>query len=104
MSLTTSPSGCAVSNSCMMRRRGSVPRAENMSAYLATRSPDLPEGEGLLVAAMLRYYQNYGLCQADSSSPGFAGPIRVQAPEPHGLRGSAGKLTAECCLLYSGSR
>src|SRR6188768_3680930 len=32
ISPTTSPSGCAESRSCMMRSRGSVPMAENMSA------------------------------------------------------------------------
>src|SRR6185437_15335791 len=38
MSPTTRPSGCADSNNCMMRRRGSVPMADIMSAYLATSS------------------------------------------------------------------
>jgi len=38
ISLTTNPSGCADSSNCMIRRRGSVPMAESMSAYLATRS------------------------------------------------------------------
>src|SRR6267143_3260676 len=38
MSPTTSPSGCADKSICMIRSRGSVPIAENMSAYFATRS------------------------------------------------------------------
>src|SRR5271169_3401618 len=65
MSPTTRPSGCAVSSNCMMRSRGSVPMAENMSAYLATRSLDLVEEAGLAGAAFIfRYYRKYGLCQA----------------------------------------
>src|ERR1700674_1840836 len=38
MSPTTRPSGCADKSNCMIRSRGSVPIAENISAYFATRS------------------------------------------------------------------
>jgi hypothetical protein len=36
ISLTTKPSGWVESSNFMMRRRGAVPMAENMSAYSAT--------------------------------------------------------------------
>src|SRR5882724_4207856 len=38
ISPTTSPSGCAERSNCMIRNLGSVPMAENMSAYFATCS------------------------------------------------------------------
>src|SRR5260370_18857334 len=38
MSPTTSPSGGADKSNCMIRSRGSLPIAENISAYFATRS------------------------------------------------------------------
>ena len=55
ISPTTKPSGCADSSNCMIRRRGSVPMAESMSAYFATCSVFF-----LLVAiGIFRYLQKY---------------------------------------------
>ena len=51
---TTSPSGCADKSSCMMRRRGSVPIAESMSAYFATCSANFAVGDNPVF--IFRYY------------------------------------------------
>ena len=53
--------GCAESSNCMIRSRGSVPMAENMSAYFATRSLDLL-GD---IVGIFRHYQKYGLMSRD---------------------------------------
>src|SRR5581483_1364314 len=64
ISPTTMPSGCAERSSCMMRRRASVPIAENMSAYRVTCSVDfLAEA-----IAMFRYLQKYELMSSGGRS------------------------------------
>src|SRR6476660_8592689 len=50
----------------MIGSLGSVPMAENMSAYLATRSAEFPGEGALLVACIFRYYWKYGLCQVEN--------------------------------------
>src|SRR5450432_1515228 len=56
MSPTIRPSGCAARSSCMIRKRGTVLMAENMSANLATFLLD-----SLVTAvAIFRYLQKYG--------------------------------------------
>src|SRR5437879_7020404 len=56
MSPTTSPSGCADKSNCMIRSRGSVPIAENISAYFATRSARFLFDP----FSIFRYLQKYG--------------------------------------------
>src|SRR6266446_4620981 len=56
MSPTTNPSGCADKSNCIIRSRSSVPIAENMSAYFATRSARfLP-----VPMSIFLYLQKYG--------------------------------------------
>src|ERR1700693_3898470 len=55
ISPTTSPSGCAERSNCMIRNLGSVPMAENMSAYFATCSVVFL----LCAVGMFLYLQKY---------------------------------------------
>src|SRR5947209_6686568 len=78
MSPTTSPSGCADKSNCIIRSRGSVPIAENISAYLATRSARF-----LLVPnSIFPYLQKYGclstfLCRGAALLPLFPAAPRL---------------------------
>src|SRR5271157_5508486 len=60
MSPTTIPSGCAASSSCMMRNRGSVPMAENISEYRVTcsRSSFFAIAIASLYSSIIREIQN----------------------------------------------
>src|SRR6266478_2651667 len=101
MSPTTSPSGWADKSNCIIRSRGSVPIAENMSAYFATRS-----GRFLPVPlSIFLYLQNYGYLSSPLLPGTFAAATpRLTLPNRSTSLVTSGQSLAETVILYSGSQ